>query len=166
MTRLSFLIATGALLGILAGCGSSDPNPGGPPSCSGGGLFGVGCLCVETSCTCTSTEPCTTTCGDDCAVACNGTGGCTSACGVGCTATCNGTDACHFHVGMGSEIVCNGTGGCDTICEGGACRATCNSTEGCELSCPSGDGCEIIACTAGPVTDCGGGVLVCGRECP
>lgn len=148
---------------LFAGCGPSRPNPGGPDSC-GGGLPGLGCLCVAGTCTCSATTRCDMTCGDGCVATCNNTAGCDTACGAGCTAICNGTTSCTFAVGQGSEITCNGTGGCDIDCAGGDCVAVCNGTNGCRMDCPLG-GCTIT-CGVGPETECAGGVLVCGRDCP
>lgn len=147
-----------ALLGtlVLAGCGST--NPGGPPECTG-----EGCTCVETSCQCPGSDPCTSTCGDDCRTDCGGSGGCVAACGDRCVASCGSSTECVFDVGSDSTLTCSGSAGCDATCYDG-CTVSCTGSGGCTVRCEGGS-CDIT-CTVGEVDDCGDGVQVCARPCP
>ncbi|WP_199350984.1 hypothetical protein [Haliangium ochraceum] len=124
---------------------------------------------------CTAGSACDVECqaGRDCNVQCTGSD-CDVDCYDGqlCDVSCEAGASCHVECG-GKSTSCD-----DIVCRDGAdcsfeCRdalncdfATCEDGASCMLSCTEdAANCGFAECEGG-ATECGNGVVVCGRECP
>jgi hypothetical protein len=121
-------------------------------TCAGG--CGPDRCCIET---CTGACP---TCSNNCS--------CDQACTApSCSAFCASDSTCRLSATADSaSMSCSSRSTCTLACSGGdECVMSCASDALCLVVCGGAATCDID-CSGGVTADCGGGVLVCHRECP
>ncbi len=121
-------------------------------TCDGG--CGADSCCIET---CTGVCP---TCSNDCS--------CDQTCvAPSCSTTCSSDTKCRLATTADTaSLTCSARSTCVLTCNGGSeCAMACSSDALCLVECGGASACDID-CAGGDTVDCGGGVLVCHRECP
>lgn len=154
MTTIRTCVAVAAM-GLALFLGSC----GGDEECVGA------CECRGAECVCPSSGDCAILCAADCDLQCAGSGNCDFECGDGCIADCTSSGLCQVDVGHASTVQCTGSGDCDIACHGD-CTVRCPGSGDCIMRCEPDSTCNMEACS-GEVTDCGGGISICGgTACP
>jgi len=165
-------IASALLFALLVlgsmGCGDDDGAPAGA-TCTG-----EGCTCSPTNeCTCTSGDDCKAMC-EECSLTCEKSAKCNAEATRAVTVECNDSSECKGNGGDGSTLTCIGSAYCEL--KGGAdsaatCRDSsdckinlgprstvdCMDSAHCDIKCDDGD-CEV---SCGRDTQC---ALNCGEE--
>jgi hypothetical protein len=125
---------------------------------------------------CSNGSSCDVECqrGEDCGVTCKGGARCEVDCyrSEDCAVECSDGATCNVQCGGGwgrtcDQIQCRSGATCNLECrDAGDCRgARCEAGAACLLECRNGWSCGFGYCPGG-ATQCGNGVVVCGRACP
>jgi len=91
-------------------------------------------------------------------------GACTYACG-GCGCECPKFE-CPTRESTSCAATCAVDTTCDVTCELPSCLLTCEEGASCLLRCKEKGGSCDVDCREGAATQCGDGVIACGRGCP
>jgi hypothetical protein len=128
------------------GCDGAEPCA---PAGDRAVIDAAGAARVEPSCS-----------GATCAIDCTATAECSSACDGGqCSVDCSDSDRC--------ALACSGGSDCELSCRGATdcTEVKCTGGSACLLDCNGAGDCGFARCSGGE-TNCGGGIVVCNRDCP